>query len=375
MTVAVIHATTAAGPNDPSKQVSSDAWNAGHTITGLATVAGTGAYSDLTGIPTTFLPSDGNKGDITVSGTGTAWAVNSAAITYAKIQNVSATSKFLGRKTAGAGSVEELSAADAKTILAIASTDVSGLATVATSGLFADLGSKPTTATGYGIASIDNVPIGATTASTGKFTTLAIGGNVTFTTDNTFDVGASSTRPRDVFIARACGAARFQSSSGNVLSFTDTAGGIAGQIGYESLGGTNRGFLKLYGTPGGAPSGLVALRSEGTGLLSQVDSANAQTYRFYGTFTDTSNYVRGSLAATATTVTLAAESAGTGAADISLTLTPKGAGVVTAPLYARSYSPGSFTLADETAAVLVNHLKLTSTQRATLSGSARLVLQ
>lgn len=51
MTVAVVHATVAAGPNDPSKQVSSDAWNAGHTITGLATVATTGAYSDLTGTP------------------------------------------------------------------------------------------------------------------------------------------------------------------------------------------------------------------------------------------------------------------------------------------------------------------------------------
>lgn len=145
MAAAVSHTTVAAGPNDPSKQVSSDAWNAAHTITGLATVASTGAYadlsgrpslatvatsglySDLTGIPTTFLPSDGDKGDITVSSSGTAWAVDVQAITYAKIQNVSATSRFLGRKTAAAGVVEELTATDAKTILAIAEADVTGL--------------------------------------------------------------------------------------------------------------------------------------------------------------------------------------------------------------------------------------------------------
>lgn len=51
MAISVVHATTAAGPNDPTKQVSSDAWNEGHTVTGLATVAETGAYSDLSGTP------------------------------------------------------------------------------------------------------------------------------------------------------------------------------------------------------------------------------------------------------------------------------------------------------------------------------------
>jgi hypothetical protein len=65
--------------------------------------------------------------------------VDNDAVTYAKMQNVSATSRFLGRKTAGAGDPEELTAADAKTILAIAAGDVSGLATIATSGNATDL--------------------------------------------------------------------------------------------------------------------------------------------------------------------------------------------------------------------------------------------
>ena len=51
---------------------------------------------------------DGDKGDITVSASGATWTIDSQAVTYAKIQNVSATDKLLGRSTAGAGSVEEI---------------------------------------------------------------------------------------------------------------------------------------------------------------------------------------------------------------------------------------------------------------------------
>lgn len=39
MAVSVTHETTATAPNDPAKEVSSDAWNAGHTVTGLGSAA------------------------------------------------------------------------------------------------------------------------------------------------------------------------------------------------------------------------------------------------------------------------------------------------------------------------------------------------
>jgi hypothetical protein len=52
--------------------------------------------------------SDGDKGDITVSGSGATYTIDNDVVTYAKMQNVSATSRVLGRKTAGAGDPQEL---------------------------------------------------------------------------------------------------------------------------------------------------------------------------------------------------------------------------------------------------------------------------
>lgn len=52
--------------------------------------------------------SDGDYGDITVSGTSTVLTIDNDVVTYAKMQNVSATDKLLGRSTAGAGDVEEI---------------------------------------------------------------------------------------------------------------------------------------------------------------------------------------------------------------------------------------------------------------------------
>lgn len=65
----------------------------------------TKAYVD--GVALAGLP-DGDRGDITLSSAATVWTIDNDAVTYAKIQNVSGTDKLLGRSTAGAGDVEEI---------------------------------------------------------------------------------------------------------------------------------------------------------------------------------------------------------------------------------------------------------------------------
>jgi hypothetical protein len=51
---------------------------------------------------------DADYGDVTVSSSGTVWTIDADAVTYAKIQDVSATDRLLGRSTAGAGVIEEI---------------------------------------------------------------------------------------------------------------------------------------------------------------------------------------------------------------------------------------------------------------------------
>jgi hypothetical protein len=105
--------------------------------------------------------SDGDKGDITVSGSGAVWTVDPGAITLAKLASVP-TDTFLGRDTAGTGVPEVMTPAQARGILNVAdgatvnatdaalrdrathtgtqaATTITGLAAVATSGSATDL--------------------------------------------------------------------------------------------------------------------------------------------------------------------------------------------------------------------------------------------
>ena len=107
------------------------------SASGSASVSGTNTGDNATNTQYSGLVSNAtHTGDVTGS---TALTIAAGAVTYAKIQNVSATSRVLGRITAGAGSAEELTGANLATIIGITNTaanvtGVTGTAPVVSSG-------------------------------------------------------------------------------------------------------------------------------------------------------------------------------------------------------------------------------------------------
>lgn len=108
------------GTDRPNKVALSDALNSSglaatttaYGVVQLAasggTTAGTVVQATDARLSDTRNPPDGDKGDITVA-SGTSWSIDNDVVTYAKMQNVSAASKLLGRgSAAGSGDVEEI---------------------------------------------------------------------------------------------------------------------------------------------------------------------------------------------------------------------------------------------------------------------------
>jgi len=139
-------------------------------------------------------PSDGDKGDLTVASSGTIWTIDNDVITYAKMQNVSATDRLLGRSTALAGDVEEIiCTAAGRSLLddanASAQRTTLELGTLATqSGTFS--GTSSGTNTG------DQTSIVGFTGTKAQFNTAVSDGDVLFTDGGTatgvYDFGGAT---------------------------------------------------------------------------------------------------------------------------------------------------------------------------------------
>ncbi len=82
-------------------------------------------YTGVTGVP------NGNKGDITVTDTGSVWTINSDAVTYDKMQDISTQNRLLGRAASVNGTVAELTPSQVRTTITsdITSSEVSFLNT------------------------------------------------------------------------------------------------------------------------------------------------------------------------------------------------------------------------------------------------------
>jgi len=201
---------------------------------------------------------DGDKGDITVSATGTSWVIDNQAVTYAKIQDVSATDKLLGRSTAGAGSVEEIACTAAGRALlddadASAQRTTLGLGTLATqSGTFS--GTSSGTNTGDQTITLTSDVTGS---GTGSFATTIAANAVTYAkmqaaSTTSVILGASSTSTTIAELTLGSGL----SLSGSTLS---ASGGSAAQVDVYTTTGT----VHTWSKPAGAKA--VAMIAYGAG--------------------------------------------------------------------------------------------------------------
>ena len=159
-TVIGTHSGTSSGTNTGDQTI---------TLTGAVTGTGTGSFA------TTFSAGAVNSA-----------AISSAAVTYDKIQNVSATDRLLGRVSAGAGNVEEITCTSAGRALlddADAATQRAtlGLGTIATgNGTWTDGGSFSGTSSGTNTGDQTITLTGAVTGTgTGSFATAITASAVT----------------------------------------------------------------------------------------------------------------------------------------------------------------------------------------------------
>jgi len=80
--------------------------------------AGTNKKLSWANLLAAFVPTNGDKGDITVSGAGLVWTIDNGVVTLAKMANM-ATASLIGRNTAGTGAPEVLSAATVRSLLGL----------------------------------------------------------------------------------------------------------------------------------------------------------------------------------------------------------------------------------------------------------------
>ena len=139
---------------------------------------GTNLSLSGTTLNATATVSDGDKGDITVSGSGATWTIDGGTVTLAKQANLAANS-IIGNNTGSPATPLALTASQVKTLLAIAAGDVSGLGTLATqSGTFSGTSSGTNTGdqtniSGNAATVTTNANLTGPVTSVGNATTIA----------------------------------------------------------------------------------------------------------------------------------------------------------------------------------------------------------
>ena len=226
--------------------------------------------------------SDGDKGDITVSGGGATWTVDNDVVDNARLANMPA-GTLKGNNLGVPADPVDLTTTQAKALLAIAASDVSGLAAVATSGSASDLGAG-------------TLPAGRMPALTGDVTSTV--GTVATTIA---DDAVTYAKLQNVTTSRLLG--RITAGVGNAEELTGTQTTTLVDVFTSALkgaapasGGGTTNFLRADGTwaaPGGGGGGgpsvvhitadqnfIATAPANVTGLSFAVTSGVYYTFKF-----------------------------------------------------------------------------------------------
>jgi hypothetical protein len=203
-------------------------------ISGLATVATTGAYSDLSGKPTL--------------GTAAALDVGTTALKVVQLDASARLPAVDGSQLTNLPSAPVTSVAGKTGAVTLSASDISGLATVATTGAYSDLSGKPTlatVATSGAYADLSGTPSLATVATTGAYSDLS--GKPTLGTAAALDVGTTALK-----VVQLDASAKLPAVDGSQLTNLPSAPvtSVAGKTGAVTLTASDISGLATVATTG-----------------------------------------------------------------------------------------------------------------------------
>ena len=201
--------------------------------------------------------SDGDKGDITVSGSGTSWSIDNGAVTYAKIQAVTS-GRILGRSTAGAGTTEEITIGTGLSLSAGTLTNT-GLANPGGSPTYVQFNDGGTLGGDSGLTfnkTTNTLTVGVSSADPG---TAIIKGDINLDDGGTYTTTLQTITPtanRTVSVPDATGTlALVAGSSGQLLWNNAGANAGASTLTYDgSILTTSGRFINSYNATASSPA-------------------------------------------------------------------------------------------------------------------------
>ena len=219
-------------------------------ISGLATVATTGAYSDLSGLPTL--------------GTAAALDVGTTALNVVQLDASAKLPAVDGSQLTNLPSAPVTSVAGKTGAVTLSASDISGLATVATTGAYSDLSGTPslaTVATSGAYSDLSGTPSLATVATTGAYSDLS--GKPTLGTAAALDVGTTALK-----VVQLDASAKLPAVDGSQLTNLPSAPvtSVAGKTGAVTLTASDISGLATVATSGAYSdlSGLPTLATVAT---------------------------------------------------------------------------------------------------------------